>query len=324
MQVEDSLKGWETLQTEAKSRRSASMSEPDAERSRRTLDNGTLHMLEHLFLPSGITVASARREAAMVASTKQIPLSDALDEVAREHCANMTWSQAMDWLTEEVAPLATFSIPLRGDEEIQAEITQDANTVLLLGAPGTGKTVTSLILAEQSLKMQDGIKAYLVSGCSAITGDSSADSCLDERYIRNLMLSYPGQVVRCRMGSDGDLPGEGSPRGTIIILDEINSIPGSAVFHERLPRYMETTKERGHVLVVCAQAAAEVIKDAIPDGIRTMLLAPLYANDRFTTLEARTMQRVLGQLQMETGVHTEFLAVVGDRSAIARIPIPKL
>lgn len=281
-------------------------------------------MLDHLLFPSGISVGVARLEASKLASAKCIPISQALDEVARQHCANMTWSQAMDWLASEPVPLAIFSLPLRGDQELQAQVMQDANTVVLLGAPGTGKSALSLILAEQVLTRQASADVHVVSGFAVIDCGSDDESFSAERYVRSLMAAHPDRMKRHCLPPSGELPGAGSPRGSIIILDEINTLPRAVAFSDRLAQYMEVTKERGHVLVVCGQTAADVFADAIPKGVDTMMLAPFHEYGQLTTFEAMTMKKVLAQLEGKRGVYTEFLVVTQGRTAIAQIPIPQL
>ncbi len=57
--------------------------------------------LEHLKFPSRRTVAAARADAKKRARLKGIPLHHALDDIAKENGMNLTWAQAMAYLSSQ-------------------------------------------------------------------------------------------------------------------------------------------------------------------------------------------------------------------------------
>lgn len=65
------------------------------------------HNNEHLYFPSGRTVAAARADAKKRCRSKEIPLNQALDEIAKENGLGLTWAQSMAYLSEQTQEEST-------------------------------------------------------------------------------------------------------------------------------------------------------------------------------------------------------------------------
>jgi hypothetical protein len=214
-------------------------------------------------------------------------------------------------------PLAAFRLPLRDGESRTVAVAHEANTIVLLGASGTGKSVLSLTLASQHLLDRSDAQLHWLSSIPwQDVADEIPQVCLAEEQMRLLMEQYQQRVVRHLFQAGDPLPGADAPPGSVVILDEMFDL------RDRLPDLIAIARERQHVLLVCAQVPADVFVDSVPEGVGAILIGRMAGHPHASSPEVQKLLSALDQLVCMRGEHSEFIASTSDWLGIAKIPIP--
>ncbi|HGN3115173.1 TPA: hypothetical protein ACKRQV_001257 [Pseudomonas aeruginosa] len=282
-------------------------------------------MTENLRFPNGVTVRQAKKDAKTLASVFDIPLSEAQNLVAKKNGLDMLWSRAIEWLKVMDVPLASWHVPLCSGQELPLSVTAAAPVIVIAGVAGTGKSVFAVSLAIQHLRKCAGAEVHWVSTVEFPDMDASlpADWAADN-LLQALRRRHQAQVWHHHRDLAGDLPGKGSPPGTLVVLDELGS---STSLPETLLRWTKTAQERRHIVIVCAQVMAEVIRrEQMPKGICAVFHGRQFHPRSESEITINGLSHRLDTLEFKRGEFSEFAAFgEGASSTFAvRLPLPDL
>lgn len=281
-------------------------------------------MSDNLRFPNGVSVAQAKKDAKSLARAHGIPLAEAQNRVAKAHGLDMLWSRAIERLKLLNQPLACLQLPLRFSlDPLPLAVTFQAPVILVVGPTGTGKSVFAVTLADQQLRGHSDAELHWISDNRVLP---SVDCSLPETWVSDNLL----QALMRRHGSRiklhgrdyiSDLPGNGSPPGTVIVLDEVG-------FCDELPeiiqRWTSLAQQRRHILIVCAQVLSGVMRGELPRGVCTLFHARHNCPEISPLPLIQGLARKLNSLRFERGRFSEFLAVDGSGPwpDIVRLPLP--
>lgn len=279
-------------------------------------------MSNTLRFPSGVTVEQAKKDAKSLSREQQIPLSDAQNEIARRNGLNMLWGRAMIWLQNQTKPLASFRVPLREGYSHIVDIRPEATAVLVLGVTGAGKSVLAQALADQHLgKHKDAeLHVFSIVPRPNMTAELP-DFAVAEKQCRGIITRNPGRVFHHGFDIHAELPGEGAPVGSVVLIDEFRS---HQEMPDRLPKWIQTARERGHILIACAQVPSDLYRDRVPEGLGALFMGRLQYADSSAATDL--LVGFLARLQFQRNMYSEFVAVsiVDGWSGIVRTPFPQL
>ena len=172
---------------------------------------------------SGVSVPQARKDAKKLAKKENIPLHKALDVVALKN-SGLSWNKAIkdintipiDGYGEDL--LASFALKTQSGNAIIFSLSKRNPVAYIVGMSGSGKSVSSLLLAEQHLCAGKNV-VYLpghdMPMTSPITQDMAHKKAID------LVSQFPD---RFRI-SNGDAPTNISSLNfkpkTLVIIDEL-------------------------------------------------------------------------------------------------------
>ncbi|NWC82665.1 hypothetical protein HX798_20580 [Pseudomonas putida] len=280
-------------------------------------------MSDNLRFPNGVSVAQAKKDAKSLARAHGMLLAEAQNQVAKANGLDMLWSRAIERLKLLNQPLACLQLPLRFSlESLPLAVPFRAPAMLLAGPSGTGKSVFAVALAAQQLRGHTDAELHWITDRAFPTiGSSLPETWVSDNLLQALMHRHGSRIKLHGRDYTGDLPGNGSPPGTVIVLDEVgycDELP------EIIERWISLAQQRRHILIVCAQVLSEVVRGELPPSVCTLFHArPNYPEMSPLPL-IQGLTRKLNSLRFERGRFSEFLAVDGSGPwpDFVRLPLP--
>lgn len=215
-------------------------------------------------LPSGVTIDQAKKDAKKRAKSLSIPLYQAQDEVARSNGLHCSWSEGMKHLNGDGRPLANFKI---GPRHVQ--LTREKPVAPIIGSTGSGKSVASLILAEQHLKAGGQVvwaTFSLPEPGAVYPGD------LIPGFARALVAAYRGFTVLPIDDGKGLIDRLQVQPNTLIIIDEVALLRQC----DGADRVLDFCKEHDCTVLLLSQTGADPVHygwdDHKADKVAFMLL----------------------------------------------------
>jgi hypothetical protein len=208
-------------------------------------------MQEHLRFPSGTTIKQAKKDSKKRAKEKNILLTKAQNDVAKENGLDMNWKSAMNNIKTEDKPLCRFNITGKN-----FQLTNSKPVGYISGYSGIGKTVTSYYLAEQHLKSGNNVHID-----SYGMGINSKSTDFGSTLLRNLISNFESQVTFYDRPRNSGCYDEIEfidrlPKNTLVIMDEIGFIGE----HFPMQRCIQNLQEKDCGILLISQCEYELEK----------------------------------------------------------------
>ena len=204
-----------------------------------------LIMFQHVN-PIGISISQAKKDAKKLAKSKEIPLSQAQDQIAFKH-SRSTWAEAMSQSNQSIS--LDFKESLLGIQKIK--LPSQASLSLVVGQTGAGKSVLCYEIMAQLAEQKIPVTYLATHNGSRITEKNAADWAEYQNLLFDVQDKYPEFIQVFDLDTDVDLDVI-SLRGGVLIVDETFTLL-------RHPKLNELFKASKHTFVT-----AQSLRDLEP------------------------------------------------------------
>lgn len=204
---------------------------------------------KNLCFPSGVSVTQAKKDAKQLARSLDIPHHLALDKTAKKLGFPQGWTYAMSSLNRQLDELLSVELPLRSGGYHRVAITCKAPFITIIGPPGSGKSVLTMMLAKQALAQFREVHYVSISASGKDSNDLPND--LAVRMARQLNSDA---AFKLHLHSDArEILFQSLPKpkgGGVLILDEGEYIAG---WPRSIAALKEWQAELDCAVILCSQ-----------------------------------------------------------------------